>query len=248
MRLRRSQSSAVALLSLISLAGCGSGDSVTNAGVEGTASSSAPAQWHVSVSRVKEYRSLREVVKDSAAVVQVTAQERVGEVPATKDGTGTLTSTLTRVTVDRVFFNRQPVPTELIMRQTGSTDYVVDGNAELLVLGETYVLFVTPFNSEPDRSDSTGQWITVGELAAFRKADGGFVSVATDRGPLPAKIDGADITFATPNAEKVTAQSHACRVKPRTSPGMGEYVDSWLPALREELRGRQAERAQVRTC
>lgn len=135
MRLRRSLNGAVALLSLISLAGCGSEDSTTSAGpgVDGTASSSAPAQWHVSVSRVKEYRSLREVVKDSAAVVQVTAQERVGEVPATEDGTGTLTSTLTRVTVDRVFFSRQPVPTELTMRQTGSPDYVVDGNAEFLV-------------------------------------------------------------------------------------------------------------------
>jgi hypothetical protein len=89
------------------------------------------------------------------------------------------------------------VPTELTMRQTGSPDYVVDGNAEFLVLGKTYVLFVTPFNFKPDRSDSTGQWITVGEIAAFRQAGGGFVSVATDLGPLPAKIDFADITAAT---------------------------------------------------
>lgn len=199
MRLRRSLSGAVALLSLTCLAGCGSGDSATRTrpGADGTVSSPEPTQRHVSVSRVKEYRSLRDVVKDSAAVVQVTAQERVGEVPATEDGTGTLTSTLTRVTVDRVFFNRQPMPTELTMRQTGSPDFVVDGNAEFLVPGKTYVLFVTPFNFKPDRSDSTGQWITVGEIAAFRKSDGGFVSVATDRGPLPAKIDFADITSAT---------------------------------------------------
>jgi hypothetical protein len=188
--------SGAVVLALTCLAGCGAGNPAANAEGGETVSSDAPTQRHVSVLRVKEYGSLREVVKDSTAVVKVTAQERVGEVPATEDGTGTLTSTLTRVTVDRVFFSRQPVPTELTMRQTGSPTYVVDGNAEFFVPGRTYVLFVRPFNFTPDRSDSIGQWITVGEIAAFREAANGFVSVAPDRGQLPAKIDSADIAAA----------------------------------------------------
>lgn len=189
----------MALLALTSLTGCGAGEPATDAKPgAATVSSQVPTQRHIAVSRVKEYRSLREVVRDSTAVVRVTAQERLGEVPATEDGSGPLTSTLTRVTVDRVFFSRQAVPTELTMRQTGSPAYVVDGNAEFLVSGKTYVLFVTPFNFKPDRSDSTGQWITVGEIAAYRETDNGLVSVATGRGQLPIRVNSADIAAAIP--------------------------------------------------
>jgi hypothetical protein len=152
---------------------------------------------HLSISRVKEYRSLRELADDSAAVVQVTAQERIGEVPAAQDGTGELTSTLTRVAVERVFFSRQPLPTELTVRQTGSPDVVVDGNAELLAPGRTYILFLVPFTFSHANTESTGEWITVGEIAAWRRAESGFLSVATDRGPLPRRIEIGDLLSVT---------------------------------------------------
>ena len=140
---------------------------------------------NLNASRVKGYESMRELAKDSTAIVLATA----GDTPVVQM-VGKIPFTVTPVTVTQSF--RGPAPgTVLKVRQLGDVTMAqVDiggGFGPHLKPGEQYILFLTPFYFT--RGVSTGQHNITGSAGGFRyNADGTADRMDPESIRLPEKI------------------------------------------------------------
>lgn len=185
MRVWRTAKFVFAVALVVAMSGCGnqSGGSVAASGLP----TDQPTVRHAEVSLVRDYSSLRELRGDSSLVVRVKANSDQQAVSASEDDSGDLESTLSAVTVLETYVGSAPVGGVLTVRQSGSKRMVFDGLAELLVPGDEYILFLSPFTF--DRTGpGTGEWVVTGEVGAYRLQDGKFSRTASDAPDLPQTV------------------------------------------------------------
>ncbi len=96
----------------------------------------------------------------------------------------------TTVQVLETYAGKAPGAT-LVVRQSGSESLVVAGLGDLLVPGEEYILYLTPFTFDP-KVPGTGEWIPTGEVGVYHLARGKFERTAEAAPRLPATVSAAD--------------------------------------------------------
>lgn len=123
----------------------------------------ATTRYSASVSLGQQVASRDQLRKESNAVI-------VGEASgASVEYVQGVPFTVTAVTVAR---GTLPVGSVVRVRQTGSTDYRVEGVSDLLESGSTYLLYLSKF--ELVQGKWTGEYTVTAEQGAWKKSAGGF--------------------------------------------------------------------------
>lgn len=175
-------------LFMAGISGCG-GQVTSSPNIKSPATSATPIEQHMEVSLVKEYTSIDSIVADSTLVVRVQATSDQKVVSASADGQDELTSTLTAVKVLDAFVG-SPDQT-ITIRQSGSSEVVFEGLAELLVPGEDYILYLSPFTFDSAGS-GTGEWTPTGAVGEYHLVKGEYQRAADDATALPDTVDPAN--------------------------------------------------------
>lgn len=153
---------------------------------EGARTSASDASWD------RSYDSLDAVLAETTVVVSGAAvsQEKI---PSTEDGSGLKNSTLTTFRIEKTLGER------ISEAKVRSTDGLPDGEAATYTVGQSYILFLRPF--EFRRGVSTGTYIAVGQLAAYRLTGENAVRV-TERDSLPVTISAQELLRIAKSALK----------------------------------------------
>jgi len=131
--------------------------------------------------RIKEYRSLEELKRDSTVVVRATAGD------ATVESLNGIPVTVTTVKVSDARWGKLPLTT-LSVLQMGDDTVVSDDFAQILKKGSEYIMFLKPYHLVP--GDNTGRYIVTGDQGVYALDDqgAGYQFVGGGAPQLPASI------------------------------------------------------------
>ncbi len=151
----------LAALALLGITGCGA---------QAPVGDSPSAHTLFEASHVKAYSSINELMRDSTAVVVVTALAGASRLASDEEGQSELSATVTHVRVDRLLWGNLEGESTLFNRQLGNSSPEMSGVRPYSEASTHYALFITPF--EFREGVSTGQYLVTGDSAEYLD-DGG---------------------------------------------------------------------------